>query len=261
MSTIYIAGSRLTDPQLLGAVALDYDLTDPTTMEQSVGGGGGNPGNGDRVGQVLDLSGNGLHLSAPSGAGRPTFQTNVNGTVSGVLFNGTSQWLERLTVSNVSANRSAITLYAVIKHAAAPTGREPYITLSTAGGTAIRIEHGASGTAANKLLCNVRRANADTLVPTNGATDLNTAMRLCTAVVDYANDNVDIYLDTVLDGSGTPPGTSGANTQNTNGRIYVGGQGAAFINGHIFRIIGFHAAHNAAQRRMVWDYLRNRHQF
>jgi hypothetical protein len=255
-----IIGSLLSDPQLLGAVALDYDLSNPATMERSVGGGGGNPGNNDPVGYVLDQSGNGLHLEAPSGAGRPTFQTNVNGTAGAVFFNGTSQWLERLATSNVSANRGAMTIYAVVKHTTAPSTRQPYVLLSAEASNLVRIEHGASGTDPNKLRGAVRRANADTLVPINGTTNIGTGVRFVTQRIDYTNNDFQIYLNGSQEATGVPPGTSGANTQNINGRVYVGGQGAVFMDGHIFRLIAFHAAHNAAQRTAVWDYLRRTYQ-
>jgi hypothetical protein len=255
-----IIGSLLSDPQLLGAVALDYDLSNAATMERSVGGGGGNPGNNDPVGYVLDQSGNGLHIEAPSGAGRPTFQTNVNGTAGAVLFNGTSQWLERLATSNVSANRGAITIYAVVKHTAPPTGIETYVRLSTDASITIRIQHGAHTAVPGKLEGSLRRANADTLVRISGTTDLGTSTRFVTQRIDYTNNNFQIYLNGSQEATGTPPGTSGANTQNTDGRIYVGGLGSNYMNGHIFRLIAFHAAHNAAQRTAVWDYLRRTYQ-
>jgi hypothetical protein len=257
---IVVVGSRLTAPSLLGDLACDFDFSNPATMERSVGGGGGNPSNGDPVGYVLDQSGNGYHIQAPSGATRPTFQTNVNGSVGAVLFDGTSEYLERAT-SNIAANRSALSIYAVVKHAAAPTGREPYMMASTANGIVIRMEHGASGATANRVRVGVRRANGDTLTSIEGITDIDTSMRIGTAVVNYASNTMSLHLDGVQQGTGVPPGTSGANTQGSNGKLFVGGQGAAFMNGHMFRVMMFWEAHNADQRRAVWNYLRNLYQF
>jgi hypothetical protein len=252
-----IIGSRLSDPLVLGAVAFDYNLSNPSTMQQSVGGGGGNPGNNDRVGHVLDQSGNALHLDAPSSAGRPTFQTAVSGAAGAVLFNGTSQWLERLATSNVSANRSAFTIYAVVKHTNTPTGREPYVLLSFDALNSVRIQHNAAASPANTLSGNLRRANADAITIAAGATPIGTGMRYVTLRADYAADALNTYLNGADEASATIGGASGANTDNTNGRVYVGGQGTAFMDGHIFRVIGFHAAHNADQRAAVWSYLRN----
>lgn len=256
MATKFVGGSYLSDPAVLGNVACWYKFWDPTTLEITAGGGGGNPANGDLIGRALDQSGNGLHIDAPSAAGRPTFQTNINGTAGAALFNGTSQWLQRLTTSNVTANRSAFTIVAAVKHAAAPTGREPYALFSTGAGAITRIEHNASGASPNKVGGAVRRANADTLVGLAGTTDLDTGIHYVSLRVDYAADTMDVFLDGSVEASGVPPGTSGANTQNANGRIYIGGQGSAFVNGHIFEVLCLHAAPTDDEMRILWNYMR-----
>jgi hypothetical protein len=256
MATKFVGGSYLSDPAVLGNVACWYKFWDPTTMEQSVGGGGGNPGNGDPIGYVLDQSGNGLHLTAAGGSQRPTFQTNVNGTAGAALFDGSNDELHRLTVSNVTANRSAFTIIAVVKHTATPTGREPYALFSTAGGTATRIEHNASGAVPNRVGGAVRRANADTLTSIAGSTALGTGIHYVTCRVNYAADTFEVFLDGQLEASGVPPGTSGANSQNTNGRIYVGSQGTAFFQGHYFELLCLHAAPTDDELRILWNYMR-----
>jgi hypothetical protein len=259
MATMNVGGSYLSDLALLGNLGCLYDFTDPSTMEQSVGGGGGNPGNGDPVGLVMDQSGNGLDVSAPSGAGRPTFQTNVNGTVGAVLFNGSSEWLERLATSNITANVSAFTVLAVVKHAATPTGREPYALFSTGSNSTVRIQHNAAASPANKLSANVRRANADSLAIATSTTDIGTAMRFVTLRANYATDTLDCYLNGVLEDTAAIGGTSGANTQSSNGRIYIGGIGTANMNGHIFLVAGFrNLALNDAQLAAAWNLLRNK---
>jgi hypothetical protein len=260
MSTLFASGSRLNDPSLLGNLACDFDFSNPATLEQTIGGGGGNPSNGDPIGYALDQSGNGYHLTAVGTTNRPTFQTNVNGSISAALFDGTNDYLER-AVSNITANRGALTIYAVVRHTVAPTGREPYLMASVDNSNTIRVEHGAPISPANTLRTSVRRANADTLVNVASSANLGTDMRLATTVVNYAGNTIAVYFEGNLDGTGTPPGTAGANTQNTNGKLFVGGQGAVYMNGHIFRVMMFWDAHNAAQRRAVWNFLRNKYQF
>jgi len=260
MSLIHIAGSRITSPGILGNLACDYDFSNPATLEQNVGGGGGNPGNGNPIGYALDQSGNGYHLTAVGTANRPTFQTNVNGSVSAALFDGTNDYLER-AVSNITANRGALTIYAVVRHAVTPTGREPYLVASTGNNNTVRVEHGAPISPANTLRTSVRRGNADTLVTVASIANLGTSMRLATTVVDYTNNAIAVYFQGVLDGTGTPPGTAGANTENTDGKLFVGGQGAVYMQGHVFRVLMFWAAHNADQRRAVWNFLHSTYQF
>jgi hypothetical protein len=260
MSTLFASGSRLTDPSLLGNLACDYDFSNPATLEQTIGGGGGNPSNGDPIGYALDQSGNGYHVQAVANGNRPTFQTNVNGSISASLFDGTDDYLER-AVSNITANRGALSIYAVVMHAAAPTGREPYLMASTGDNLNVRVEHGAPITPANTLRTSVRRDNADTVAVVSSSANLGTSMRLATTVVNYTGNTIAVYFEGNLDGTGTPPGTAGANTQNTNGKLFVGGQGAVYMNGHIFRVMMFWDAHNAAQRSAVWNYLRNKYQF
>lgn len=256
MATKFVGGSYLSDPAVLGNVACWYKFWDPTTLEQTIGGGGGNPGNGQPIGRALDQSGNGLHIDAPSNAARPTFQTNVNGTASAALFDGSNDQLERLTTSNVTANRSAFTIIAVVKHTATPTGREPYALFSTAGGNATRIEHNASGASPNRVGGAVRRDNADSLVSIAGTTPLGTGIHFVTCRVNYAANTFDVFLDGSLEASGVPPGTSGANSQNSNGRIYVGGQGTVWFQGHYFEMLCLHAAPTTQELRILWNYMR-----
>lgn len=257
MSTLHIGGSRITAPSILGNLACYYDFTDAATMTQSTAGTGAAPGNGDPVGFVNDQSGNGYHVQAVANANRPTFQTNANNGISAALFDGTNDYLER-AVSDITANRSAFTIYAVVKHAANPTTREAYLTASTGNNTTARFEHGASLASADRVRVVLRRANADTVVTLNGTTPVGAGMRIGSTVMNYAGDTVDLYLDNVLQASGTPPGTSGANTQNTNGKLFVGGTGAGYFNGHLFVVLAFWAAHDAGQRRMMQDWLRRK---
>jgi hypothetical protein len=102
----------------------------------------------------------------------------------------------------------------------------------------------------------VRRENANAPVTINGSSPLNTGIHYVTNRIDYANNTFDIFLDGVLEATGTPPGTSGANTQNTNGRIYVGGAGAGYLNGHYFELLCLHAAPTDDELRILWNYMR-----
>ena len=258
---IAIAGSFLSDPQLLGNVAIDYDFSDPSTLNQAIGGGGAAVTNGDPIGRALDQSGNGWDIDAPANGQRPIWQSNVNGTAGAALFDGSNDQLERLTVSNVSAARSAFSVYAVVKHVAAPTTRESYLLFTTGANTTARLEHGASLASADRLRIVARRANADSPVTINGTIAVGTTMAIGTAIVNYAADTMDLYTNQQLAASGVPPGTSGANTQNTNGRIYVGGAGSGYLNAHYFRLIVFWEAHGPERRRAVWNYLRRTYQF
>ena len=256
MATKFVGGSYLSDPAVLGNVACWYKFWDPATMEQSVGGGGGNPGNGDPIGYVLDQSGNGLHLTAAGGSARPTFQTNVNGTAGAALFDGINDELHRLTPSDVTANRSAFTIIAAVKHTRAPTSRESYFLGTTGAGTTARMEHGASLAVPDVIRSVIRRQNSNTPVTINGSAPLGTGIHYVTNRIDYANDTFDIFLDGQLEATGVPPGTSGSPTQNTNGRIYVGGAGAGHLNAHYFELLCLHAAPTDDELRILWNYMR-----
>lgn len=259
MSTVIVAAkSRITAPSVLGSLACYYDFTDAATMTQATNGTGAAPGNGDPVGFVNDQSGNGYHIAAASNAERPIYQTGVNNGQAAALFDGSNDSLARLTTSNASANRGAITIYAVAKHTAAPTTRESYMLLTTGANTTARIEHGASLASADRLRIVARRANADTPTTINGTIAVGTGMTIGTAVVNYAADTMVLYTNGEQAATGTPPGTSGASTENTNGRIYVGGAGAGFLNAHLFVVLAFWAAHNAGQRRLMNDWLRRK---
>jgi hypothetical protein len=184
----------------------------------------------------------------------------VQGTIGAALFDGTNDYLER-AVSDITADRSAFSIYAVVKHTATPTAREPYLLGSTGNNATVRIEHGTPISPANTLRTSVRRANADALVNVASSANIGTSLRLCSTIANFATNTLDVYFDRALDGTGSIGGTSGANTQNTNGKLFVGGQGSVYMNGHIFELMMFWEAHNADQRRAVWNYLRNKYQF
>jgi hypothetical protein len=83
---------------------------------------------------------------------------------------------------------------------------------------------------------------------------------MLTATVDWTNTDAFIYLDRVIEASNTSFLTSGV-TQASNGQVFVGGVGSAAgnFNGHIFELVGFWNAPNAAQHRAVWQYFRNKY--
>ena len=257
MATKFVGGSYLSLPNVLGNVACWYKFWDPTTLEQTIGGGGGNPGNGNPIGRALDQSGNGLHLDAPSTGARPTFQTNVNGTASAALFDGSNDQLERLTLSNIASNRTALTVIASVRHAATPTGREVYALLTTGSNTTARIEHGTASVTANRHRAVVRRTNGGGADIVEGSIAVGNTMAIGTAIADYNTDAIRLYTNGELSGSGIiTSGTSGAPTQTTDGRIYVGGAGTAYMNGHIFEIICLHAAPTLQELHILWNYMR-----
>jgi hypothetical protein len=263
-NSIVIAGSRLTSLSDLPNLGQRMRFFDASTMDRSVGGGGGNPGNGDPVGRVTDTWG-GYDMEATSGAVRPTFETGVHAGFSAVRFNGTSHLLRSIVTNNLTANRAAITFYAVVRWAAVPTGRQPVFMSAAEDGVnnqTIRFEHGASVASPGKVRINARRLLADATQQVEGSINIDTNMALITATLDWQNTTARFWRQDVLDAQSTSFGTAG-NSANTNSPTWIGGVPAAalYFNGWMFETALFHAAHTAPQRRAIWNYFRRKYQF
>jgi hypothetical protein len=261
-NSIVIAGSRLTSLSDLPNLGQRMRFFDASTMAQSVGGGGGNPGNGDPVGRVTDTWG-GYDMEATSGAVRPTFETGVHAGFSAVRFNGTSHQLRSIVTNNLTANRAAITFYAVVRWAAVPTGRQPVFlsaAADTLASTAIRFEHGASGVATGNVRIGARRLASDAITPLEGTIGIDTNMALLTATVDWQNTTARFWRQDVLDAQSTSFLTAG-NSENVNSPTWIGSNNALYFNGWMFETALFHAAHTAPQRRAIWNYFRRKYQF
>jgi hypothetical protein len=263
-NSIVIAGSRLTSLSDLPNLGQRMRFFDASTMDRSVGGGGGNPGNGDPVGRVIDTWG-GYDMEATSGAVRPTFETGVHAGFSAVRFNGTSHLLRSIVTNNLTANRAAITFYAVVRWAAVPTGRQT-VFMSAAedalNNQTVRFEHGASPASPGFVRVAGRRLLADSAQILNGSIGLDTNMALLTATLDWQNTTARFWRQDVLDAQSTSFGTAG-NSANTNTPVWIGGLPAfsAYFNGWMFETALFHAAHTAPQRRAIWNYFRRKYQF
>jgi hypothetical protein len=261
-NSIVIAGSRLTSLSDLPNLGQRMRFFDASTMAQSVGGGGGNPGNGDPVGRVIDTWG-GYDMEATSGAVRPTFETGVHAGFSAVRFNGSSHQLRSIVTNNLTANRAAITFYAVVRWAAVPTGRQPVFmsaAVDTLNNNAIRFEHGASPATSGKVRISGRRLASDSTQQLEGSINIDTNMALLTASIDWQNTTARFWRQDVLDAISTSFQTAG-NSENVNSPTWIGSNGVFYFNGWMFETALFHAAHTAPQRRAIWNYFRRKYQF
>jgi hypothetical protein len=261
-NSIVIAGSRLTSLSDLPNVGQRMRFFDAATLERSTGGGGGNPTNGDPIGFATDTWG-GYNMASTADATRPTFETGVHAGFAAARFNGSSHLLRSLVTNNLTANRAAITFYAVVRWAAVPTGRQPVFMSAAAdalNNNAIRFEHGASGVATGNVRIGARRLASDAITPLEGTIGINTNMALLTATVDWQNTTARFWRQDVLDAQSNSFLTAG-NSENVNSPTWIGGQGAVYFNGWMFETALFHAAHTAPQRRAIWNYFRRKYQF
>jgi hypothetical protein len=255
---ILIAGSRLTDLSLLGNLAQYIDLSNPANF--------GNPSNGSAVsGTFTDLSGNGLGMQAAQGARQPIFQTGINNGLGACLFDGSDDELvlggDPVNLTNIAANRAALTIYAVFKQAGAPTARQALWLATTGNNIVVKAEHRTGSPTSLKVGSAARTQNADSLVSVASTTDAGTSMQCTFARINFSAGTIDVGVNGIVEGSDTL--ASSGNSQNTNGRLAIGGNSAtaANFNGHIFGIVVYHGAHDLDQRRAVTAHLRNLYRF
>jgi len=262
MSKLFATGSRLTDMSLLGGLGQRISFRDPSTLQRNSGGGGGAPVNNDPIGYAADQW-NSYHMGAIADGNRPTWQSNVHAGLGAARLDGSSDFLRSLVTNNLTANRSAITFYAVVKWAAAPTARQP-VFISAAedaiGSNLLRFEHGSSAATAGRVRISARRVASTGTSQLEGSIPITTNITLLSAVLDWQNTTARFWRDGVLDAENTSFLTTG-NSENVNSPTYIGSNGVFFFNGWIFETSLFHDAHNDAQRAAVLGLIRNTYEY
>jgi hypothetical protein len=107
-----------------------------------------------------------------------------------------------------------------------------------------------------------RRLDADTFASISSSASVSTSVfQIDTGVFDYANSDLFLYLNGVLEASSTTFQTAGSTSNTAANNMHIGsavGGTAQYMNGDIAEILVFHAAHDAAIRQRVWEYLNNK---
>lgn len=252
-----IIGSVI-NPLALGNLALWLDGSDSTTLFDATAGGS-LPANGGQVARWEDKSGNARHFVQATSGFQPLRQTGVQNGLSVVRFDGTD---DRLGIgsSDLGRNITGATVYIVRKWATSPTTVKGIFGISTP--TALNARMGSNaGATSGKTRAFGRTLDADANAIADGATSVSTSVfQIDTAVFDYANTDLLIYLNGVLNGSNTSFQTATTTSNTASAQAFVGANHVPNQFGDIdcAELLLYHAAHDAATRQRVRNYLRNK---
>jgi len=199
-----------------------------------------------------DRSGNGYDATQAAGANQPTFQAAEFGGNGVVRFDGSNDFLQSNGAVGLIKNVNGGTLFGVAKFAAAssPTAMSVLAFATPVAGPhrAIMGVEVASGYYAGG-----RRLDADSFASALTASYTQNRTLLQTAVFDWANSDLFVFLDGTQSASNTSFQTDGStsNTDSANVRVGGGSQAGQRMNGDIGQALAFNTALTASQRKRV----------
>lgn len=220
------------------------DASDASTITSSSG----------NVSQWDDKSGNGYHVTQATGTAQPKTGTVTRNGLNVLDFDGTDDRLFRETDTALGRNISGLTLYWVASFDAAP-GQIISFSVGTATGTT-RVLSGFNASTQFNNAGRTLDGDAATAGATSSTLATGTWYANC-AVFDYANTDLNLYVNRTADGSNTSyqTATTTSNTDSLRLTIASGVTSANYVNGQIAEILVYHSAHNSADRGNVFDYL------
>ena len=170
-----------------------------------------------------------------------------------LYFDGTNDWIS-LGATDLARNASAVTLMAWVRPTSTISSEQGLIQISKNSGTPTALSRAALElVATNKVEAGGRAPDSQSLqveATANNSISPNTWYHIA-AVIDYANDNVNIYLNGILqNSSGTVNFTNTAtdNTASSYGSIGAEDDGSGnFFNGFMDEIKIYSSARTAAE--------------
>ena len=234
------------NPLSLGHLALWIDPTDASSISTDTGG----------VSQANDKSGNGYHLTQGTSGNRPDYSSTLNGR-NIITFAGGPDYLQRTSSTNIGRNVAGLTAYMAWKTDSTPTARQNLLVIQDAT-TATRFAFYA-GLTSNKLTTQARRIDAETAATATGSANLGTGWHIGTAVIDHVAGTITQYLDGASDGSASLSSSGGNSSDTASPSIVLSSGNSSFdLVGGFGGAAVFHAPHDAAARKAMWGFYRNR---
>lgn len=230
-------------PSDLTGLQLWLDASDAATITQTSGS----------VSQWSDKSGNSLHVTQGTATNQPKSNTATQNGLTVLDFDANDN-LARTSASNLGRNVGAVTVYVVGSFNAVSAVQDfVHFTRNGGGSSSSRVRLGHNNIQSpNKLNAGGRRLDADAFASVASTSNAPTgAFRRYTALFDYANSDLFVWIGTTAEGSKTSFQTAGSTSDTTSDQLHVGTN----LDGKIAEILVYHAAHGSTERAQVWDYL------
>lgn len=219
------------------------DADDASTITSSSG----------NVSQWNDKSGNGYHVTQATGTAQPKTGTVTRNGRNVLDFDGTDDRLFRETDTGLGKNVTGTTVYWVASFDAA-NGQVISYSIGTLENTTRVLTGFDSST---RLFFAGRTLDSNSLSSTFSTTLALGTWYATATVIDYANTDVNMYVDRILNGTNLSfqTATTTSNTNSLRLNIATSLSADSLVNGQIAEILVYHSAHNATDRGKVFDYL------
>lgn len=221
-----------------------FDADDASTITSSSG----------NVSQWDDKSGNGYHVTQATGTAQPKTGTVTRNGRNVLDFDGTNHYLIRETDTALGRNVTGLTVYWVASFDSGGSG----LVVAFATNLAVNATRVASGFNTSTQFNNSgRTSDSDSSASANSSTLATGTWYANCAVFDYANTDLNLYVNRTADGSNTSFQTA-TTTSNTDSLRLTVGAGAGLaqrVNGQIAEVLVYHSAHSSTDREKVFDYL------
>jgi hypothetical protein len=207
----------------------------------------------NNVSQWNDKSGNTYHVTQATGTAQPKTGTVTRNGRNVLDFDGTDDRLFRETDTALGRNVTGLTVYWVAS-SDNNTANVQIIAFATGTGTA-RVLSGMNSS--SQFNAQGRTLDADSVAGANSSTLSTFTWYATCAVFDYANTDLNLYVDRTADGSNTSfqTATTTSNTDSLSLSVGSNLSAAANFNGQIAEILVYHSAHSSTDREKVFDYL------
>jgi hypothetical protein len=197
-----------------------------------------------------DRSGNGWDATQTDSNFRPTLQTAEFGGQNVVRFDGINDRLSVAGAVGLLNNTAGSTLSVTIKFTNTSGGNRSALAFSTGVGTTrSSVDMTASGYSAGG-----RRLDANSFQSVTSAGGQSATRTLIqTAVFDYANAALTLFLDGTSSASSASFQTAGntSNTNSTSVNVGCSAVGTQFGEADIAEVVAFNSALNASQRKRM----------
>jgi hypothetical protein len=204
----------------------------------------------DPVSTWTDSSASGWNASE-STTHRPTYKTNILNSKPIVRFSGTNNL--SLGSVDMARNVAGVTVYSVVSKDNTSGSKWVLFCSGTGASTArVALQSGSS------TWTGVRRLSSDTARLATAATNIPaTTWTVFGAVVDFANGDIEQYINGTLDGTNTTFSTG--NSENTAAaNVRIGSDAQAYTapwDGDIAEVLVVHTAVSATDREKIEGYL------
>jgi hypothetical protein len=211
MPASHLQTRRRFDPRQISGLGLWLDASDASTITIATG-----------VSQWNDKSGNGRNFSQGTGSFQPARITAGQNGRNTIRADGIDDRLQCIIPGTLGMlnNVAGATLFAVRKWVTSPATNSALLSIMAGDVDTLTRANLSGGQIANKAIAGGRREDANSFQYVQSSASIGAGFDLQCGAFDYANSDLNQYINGTVDGSSTSFQTDG-NTSATNSGHYT----------------------------------------